>query len=830
MTRIKIISDPYKRNVEFEAINNFTKEWECINSQNSPDSKLIKEDIKNNFFPYKIVDILKILINEFASGDDPLQIIFEGTADEYLELEEASKGFENIELQKSDRMIQNARDILPRIREIYSKIQPIVDENITEEETRQKIAQNIAKYVDASNDIVPICVLGNYSSGKSTFINALIGFEILPSGDIPVTAKVYRISQLSEEDQGEIGFTYNGKEMKVTISGQEHSVDCDEDNELKSGLESVLQNEASSSLEKKVNQCLEVINKQRDEVSKLVDVKVPFAKGVLTDAENSFVIFDTPGSNVASFQDHIDILHDAMADLSNGIPIFVAELNSLDTCDNEQLYKTIKGTSQIDDRFTMIVVNKADNANIRDYTEEMIMNESIPRNLYSGGIYFVSSIMGLGAKKGGVFLDEHADELFDMNKLKYCDPSSKWYKMLYKYNIMPSQIKDRIIMESDGSDNAVLANSGLLAVEQEIVNFAEKYSAYDKCKQSDRFIDRIVEATQKEIDSKKTEREQIIKVLNEQLEDDKKELIQTVEEKSKELFERYEANYDTEMQSNFEQEQFSYSHEQLKRIERGITQKKQDEHDYSQKGDDVKKAGAAIIDDFTDIRKQGVVETIKEIGTDIKTTLDNAQKWNAARIESDKETADELVNLMTNSYSEQIDIAMKNIDQSSRDLWERKAEETKNALLMIVENSPTIEDDKKKELSDIILTYGSISFVDERVFKRAEFEKRLWLLGRVIHLNKINTRKLTDSYNYEYATSIDRIYKKLRRSHRVSFDDWREQLVDKIRNNIVNYSPKLSAQAVQIDEENKVIANLKRAYEDLTDYSEQIDALMDWKY
>ena len=45
-------------------------------------------------------------------------------------------------------------------------------------------------------DTVPICVLGTYSAGKSTFINALIGQELLPgSAETPVTTKSIR-SQL----------------------------------------------------------------------------------------------------------------------------------------------------------------------------------------------------------------------------------------------------------------------------------------------------------------------------------------------------------------------------------------------------------------------------------------------------------------------------------------------------------------------------------------------------------------------------------------------------------------------------------------------------------
>ena len=83
MTTIKIISDPYKRNVEFEILNDTANEWERINYQNNPDSRLITETIRKSFFPYKVNDILNILQEEYSSDGSDIQILFEGTADEY---------------------------------------------------------------------------------------------------------------------------------------------------------------------------------------------------------------------------------------------------------------------------------------------------------------------------------------------------------------------------------------------------------------------------------------------------------------------------------------------------------------------------------------------------------------------------------------------------------------------------------------------------------------------------------------------------------------------------------------------------------------------------
>ena len=200
-----------------------------------------------------------------------------------------------------------------------------------------------------------------------------------------------------------------------------------------------------------------------------------------------------------------------------------------------------------------------------------------------------------------------------------------------------------------------------------------------------------------------------------------------------------------------------------------------------------------------------------------------------ARVEADKETADELIRVMTLDYNNRIEKATKDIEDFSKKLWEKHADDTKDTLLRIVAESTSIDDDKKKELSSIILTYEPVRFDDIHVFEKADFEKKLWLLGQVVYLNKINTKKLTDTYNTDYSDAVERVYGKLKEDHAKSFRRWRDRLVTLLRNNIVNYSPKLSVLAKKIEEETNEINELERTESTLTKYSDEINKLMDWK-
>ncbi len=116
----------------------------------------------------------------------------------------------------------------------------------------------------------------------------------------------------------------------------------------------------------------------------------------------------------------------------------------------------------------MIVVNKADSADLPkggfdDERVSDIMRQFIPSRLYGQGIYFVSSILGLGSKNSGEFISDNYAERFEDQQRKYTDPTSRFYKTLYRYDILPGQISRRTNRESEACKDLLLANSGLFA-------------------------------------------------------------------------------------------------------------------------------------------------------------------------------------------------------------------------------------------------------------------------------------------------------------------------------------------------------------------------------
>lgn len=177
---IKIISNPYTKEIKIQSFKEQTKQWEDIKI-GAENSRLREYESDRLFLPFRIKEIIDTILADYGINSEKIHILFEGTQDEYIEVENVC--MENdirsrIELSRSQRRLENARIIFEPTKEIFANVRPIIEKIIKDD---KKVCRDLNKVSDALRDIIPICVFGNYSAGKSTFINALIGAEVLPS-------------------------------------------------------------------------------------------------------------------------------------------------------------------------------------------------------------------------------------------------------------------------------------------------------------------------------------------------------------------------------------------------------------------------------------------------------------------------------------------------------------------------------------------------------------------------------------------------------------------------------------------------------------------------
>lgn len=846
MAKIKIISNPYQKMTVFQCWDEALKQWHSIDADSNADSKLLCDELCVGFFPFKAKKIIDVIVSEYSVNGEKIEVIFEGTDDEYLELYSICSQDDysaSVKLSKSGRYLENARDILPDVIDIFKELSPLVAESVSD---KDKIKRELEKFSDASNDVIPICVIGNYSSGKSTFINALIGYELLPSSDEPTTAKIYKISQSKQPDRATIKFEYDLKSVRIRFNPDSYKFLTDpEENLLAVKLSKILDGIAAEPIPIKLSKVLETINgfanHEKDEaISDLIEIETPFDNdGLWGKIWNNFVIFDTPGSNSASNIKHYQVLQTALEGLSNGLPIFVSEYDSLDSMDNDRLYQDINNMAELDNRFTMIIVNKADAASLKktglsDDDRDRILNLAIPRQLYSGGIYFVSSIMGLGSKNDENFIEEHNAEVFEDQKNKYTDSTSRFYKQLYRYNILPAQIKRKYDMLSERHKNLLYANSGLYSVEQAIETFASIYSHYNKCQQSKLFLGKVIQITFDEITDAKQKKEAYRERIHANLEKEKKDLINRLETHSTEAETGYQQDYAAAMDEFVKAATTTYESSELADLEASYRQAKAEEKDIEGRREDVRESTKSFVDNlgrnFANTFRERNLSALKKIGADFtegfKDIIDNYNELTETRKDAEQASSDALIETVRNVFTTNFSGAQVFLEKTSREYWAARTEQLKLALSQIVTNSSALTDEKRTELSGIILEYQKLVF-DTKA--EAIFDKTAFLYRFFGDTNRLKIEKLARKYNEEMQKQVLEIYHSFERSHANSFDAWMSSLLDTIIGNIVEFSPQLHEQAEIIREETARISELESRMIKLNDYTEQIRRMMDWK-
>lgn len=107
---VKIISNPYQKRTTFQSWDEASNQWQTINSDNNGDSQLLREELCSGFFPFKAKQIVDVIVSEYCAGSEKVEIVFEGTEDEYNELSaicSQENYLDKISLSKSSRYLEN---------------------------------------------------------------------------------------------------------------------------------------------------------------------------------------------------------------------------------------------------------------------------------------------------------------------------------------------------------------------------------------------------------------------------------------------------------------------------------------------------------------------------------------------------------------------------------------------------------------------------------------------------------------------------------------------------------------------------------------------------
>ena len=186
---IRIEYDPYRNHIRFSVSLDSGDTWQEL----ADSSELLKYQNQECVFSNCVEDIVGYINQYQNSSPEGLCIQFIGTDEDFLVLNNV---VENVNMNSNKKgkihtihigSYKSADESIEIIRCAYKRISSEFEDYLpgkikyVEDTSNRKIGDLISAFTDTISKDVPICVIGTYSVGKSAFINAIIGAEILPS-------------------------------------------------------------------------------------------------------------------------------------------------------------------------------------------------------------------------------------------------------------------------------------------------------------------------------------------------------------------------------------------------------------------------------------------------------------------------------------------------------------------------------------------------------------------------------------------------------------------------------------------------------------------------
>lgn len=851
MKEIQIVSNPYEETGN--CVSFYLKEdgfyYEIT------EGKIAYNRYTKKFFSINVAETVNQLAKSFCTATEGISIEYEGTEDDFSSLNdycnspffkefcEKENLCSEITVKKSNRSLLNARDVFPEIKKIFERdIKTIVDEMKDDD----GLMDMLKSYNEVTQEDIPICLVGNYSTGKSSFINALIGYEILPSSDKKMTSRIHKISASRQEDTAAISFDYNSGIAVTTveiiirdgvgsiINGLnsddplyifiKKAVDQKKPDDQKKDGESEYY-----SIYKRISELLPKINSAKDEeidpikdnISTVINISVPFNKnGVLGLTGKKYTIIDTPGSNSdVEGSDEQGVLKQSMESLSNGLPVYIAKNDQFQSQDNTKLCEDILSMPELDSRFTMIVINCADSITfneLKSKNDDDIKDFPVPRKLYSTGIYYTSSVMGLGSKnlneKGKPYFENKSyNEVWRKNITDFTDDSDEdYYKELYRYNIMPEYSK--ILSDYESSElakvNKVYANSGLYCIEKEIERFAEKYSAYNKCRQAKIFIDKSLDRAENYLNKKLAQLEEKEKQMEAEIINQNEFVIASLDTDCKNAQEESGSSYKELLNAEYARvtEQipdYETIKSNLSAIDEENKEKHNDELGTEEILKDLEERNSIVKDNW---HKQASLSSVKSLCVSVVDTIRTRINYSANNKLAGQRASEDTINYANNEYIEYHKKYLNQITDSSNAFWIKASMNTKDNIMKTVSGTQLLNEEKREKLRQYIFEYDIPDFEEKsKIFKTTKY-KNLFDV-------RLNIDSLAADFSVKMKSELSDDIMKLEQYYKKEFNKWIQKLVKDIKDSI----PDLNEKILRLNSEVIVLRNEKNKAEDNRD-------------
>ncbi|MEZ8644915.1 dynamin family protein [Vibrio cyclitrophicus] len=397
---------------------------------------------------------------------DDLETFFNGSKDFFIEFTGVESDFNDIK-EAADNASQKGMHIelkfnpMAPAEERLEKIKKLMGRVVEEspkfadylKNSDQKAKQD---FEDALNNNFDAYVVATMSSGKSTFINAMLGQDLLPAANEATTATIAHI--FDDKSQGG-GFYGERHDNHGNLIERQEVVDL---------------------------ATMKAWN--LDTETKTITLKGDI-RAIKENNNVNLVLTDTPGPNNSQDPEHqrttLGFIQDSAR---NPLIIYVLNATQLGTNDDSQLLKLVanimsKGGKQSKDRF-LFVVNKMDmfdperGENIKEALNR-VKSYLEENGIHDPNIYPVSARMAYLLRKQGELTRAERNDKTNIADLLLEEPSMALPQYLSVNSSIMSAMQDKAQNDEALQDKTLsraLLNSGLTGVEAVIDEYINKYS------------------------------------------------------------------------------------------------------------------------------------------------------------------------------------------------------------------------------------------------------------------------------------------------------------------------------------------------------------------
>ena len=549
--KIKIIYNPYAKKAAYKRWSNDM--WIDLGSSSSLSEERYQDGITLQNCG---IDIVNQILKGYDDGTIGVDLVFEGTDSDYKDFQTILNLYFSeckISCTRGEKRLISADQAAKKIESFFDGM-----EQTFQKYPNDELKAQVDRYKETVKSTVTVCILGTYSAGKSAFINALIGEEILPCASDPTTATVYRVHTSQET---KIEFSYKSQHIDLQFSGSEYKPNTTNlaGDELLGMIKTKIEYEENHSCNAHMYYALEAINTFTKDMQSgsdtadyptIIDVYVPFSQSILPLDKHDFVFIDTPGADSETFKEHLTVTRDALKSQTCGLPIILTKPDDMDKAGNTLVNDLLENNGgALDISNTIVVVNQSDDKTPKTLREKKAKMENLCiARWHSNRIFFVSSAMGIAGKKEDAdndesWIDGDLYQVYDDKQQRFRDPTHKNYTQLYQYNIIAENRLQQLCRQAAAAPESerVLYNSGIRSVEDEIRLFAQKYAAYNKCTQAQQYLQQAIEIARDLTERAQSEAEKLQKQLNQKIDKKSNSLINDLQNSCENLKEEVPA-------------------------------------------------------------------------------------------------------------------------------------------------------------------------------------------------------------------------------------------------------------------------------------------------